>query len=142
MGEWFEWFVPIFFDIPEERIQDKLPKMPLDSGEEDVDDSTPAELTNGRSRRNGKKGDLLRGVLDPGRNSTKPRNQKEDSAASGSKETTPDVNSNEEDMPDAPEDNSNPEVSNERWMPSVPKAVVVGESNGLLDSEGELKADG
>lgn len=140
--DFFEMFIPAFFDIPEESIQDRLPKMPLDSGEEDVEDHTPAELTNGRSRRHGRKGDLLRGVLDPGRNASKPRVQKEDSTASGSKETTPDVASNEEDMPDAPEDGAVPEVSNERWMPSVPKPVVVGESNGLIDSDGELKADG
>jgi paired amphipathic helix protein Sin3a len=139
--EFFEMFIPALFDIPEEQIQDRLPRMPLDSGEEDVEDHTPAELTNGRSRRNGKKGDLLRGVLDPGRNVTKPRSQKEDSAASGSKETTPDVASNEEDMPDAA-DEGTPDLSNERWMPSVPKPVVVGESSGLLDADGELKADG
>ncbi|CAH0048285.1 unnamed protein product [Clonostachys solani] len=140
--EFFEMFIPAFFDISEESILDKLPKMQLDSGEEEIEDHTPAELTNGRSRRNGKKGDLLRGVLDPGRNGSKPRNQKEDSTASGSKETTPDVNSaNEEEMPDAP-DESLPEVSNERWMPSIPKPVVVGENNGLLDTDSNLKADG
>ena len=139
--EFFEMFVPAFFELSEETVQDRLPKMPTDSGEEDNEDQTPAELTNGRSRRNGKKGDLLRGVLDPGRNGSKPRSQKEDSA-SRSKETTPDVGSaNEEDMADAP-DESTPEVSNERWMPSVPKPVVVGDDNALLDSDGELKADG
>lgn len=141
--EFYEMFIPALFDIPEEDVVDKLPGMPLESGEEEVEDQTPAELTNGRSRRNGRKGDLLRGVLDPGRNGSKPRTQKEDSAPSGSKETTPDVGSaNEEEMVDA-EDTSVPDVSNERWMPSVPKPVVVGgDSNGLLDAEGDLKADG
>lgn len=139
--EFFEMFIPAFFDLPEESYVDKLPRMQPESGEEEAEDQTPAELTNGRSRRNGKKGDLLRGVLDPGRNGSKPRTQKEDSAPSGSKETTPDVTSaNEEDMPDAPEDV--PEVSNERWMPTVPKPVVVGEDNAFVDAEGELKADG
>ncbi|KID84690.1 Histone deacetylase interacting [Metarhizium guizhouense ARSEF 977] len=141
--DFFETFVPAFFDLPEDMYQDKLPKMQPDSGEDDVEDSTPAELTNGRSRRNGRKGDLLRGVLDPGRNGSKPRSQKEDSAASGSKETTPDVTSaNEEEMADAPEEAAVPEVSNERWMPTVPKPVVVGGDNALLDEGGELKADG
>ncbi|KAM0562997.1 hypothetical protein ACHAPJ_001840 [Fusarium lateritium] len=140
--EFFESFIPTFFDIPEESIQDKLPKMQPDSGEEEVEDHTPAELTNGRSRRNGRKGDLLRGVLDPGRNGSKPRGHKEDSA-SGSKETTPDVTSaNEEEMPDASEDAANTDVSNERWMPSIPKPVVVGQSDALLSTDGELKADG
>ncbi|GAB0133239.1 hypothetical protein EsDP_00001651 [Epichloe bromicola] len=141
--DFLETFVPAFFDLPEEMYQDKLPKMQPDSGEEELEDSTPAELTNGRSRRNGRKGDLLRGVLDPGRNGSKPRSQKEDSAASGSKETTPDVTSaNEEDMGDAPEEAIVPEVSNERWMPTIPKPVVVGGDDALLDEGGELKADG
>ncbi|KAK5992487.1 Transcriptional regulatory protein SIN3 [Cladobotryum mycophilum] len=141
--EFFEMFIPAFFDLAEDVVQEKVPKMQPESGEEEIEDQTPAELTNGRSRRNGKKGDLLRGVLDPGRNGSKPRNQKEDSAASGSKETTPDVNSaNEEDMADAQDDSAVPEVSNERWMPSIPKPVVVGDDNALLDADGELKADG
>lgn len=141
--EFYEMFIPALFDIPDEDIVDKLPGMPLESGEEEVEDQTPAELTNGRSRRNGRKGDLLRGVLDPSRNGSKPRTQKEDSAPSGSKETTPDVGSaNEEEMADV-EDTSVPDMSNERWMPSVPKPVVVGgDSNGLLNTEGDLKADG
>lgn len=143
MLDFFETFIPTFFGISEESIQDKLPKVQPDSGEEEAEDQIPSELTNGRSRRNGRKGDLLRGVLDPGRNGNKPRGQKEDSAASGSKETTPDVTSaNEEEMPDASEDAAATHFSNERWMPSIPKAVVVGQNDALLNADGELKADG
>ncbi|KAG6228592.1 hypothetical protein E4U34_004286 [Claviceps purpurea] len=139
--DFLESFIPVFFDLPEEMYQDKLPRMQPDSGEEEVEDPTPAELTNGRSRRNGRKGDLLRGVLDPGRNGSKPRSQKEDSAALGSKETTPDQNSaNEEEMPDAPEEAAQ-DVSNERWMPTMPTPFVDGGDNSLLDEGGELKAD-
>lgn len=139
--DFFESFIPSFFDLPDDVVQDRIPKMQPESGEEDVEDQTPAELTNGRSRRNGKKADLLRGVLDPGRNGSKPRGQKEESTVSGSKETTPDVvSANEEELPDAPEEVS--EVSNERWMPTVPKPVVVGEDNALINAEGELTADG
>lgn len=138
--EFFEMFIPAFFDLPEETVQERVPRMQPDSGEEELEDSTPAELSNGR-RRNGKKGDLLRGVLDPGRNGNRSRGQKEGSVASESKETTPDITSaNEEEMGDAPEEGT-PEVSNERWMPSIPKAVVVGDEM-LLDGDGELKADG
>ncbi|PHH86992.1 hypothetical protein CDD83_9452 [Cordyceps sp. RAO-2017] len=141
--EFFESFVATFFDLNEEVVQERVPKIPPDSAEEEVEESTPAELTNGRGKRNGKRGDLLRGVLDPGRNGSKPRSQKEDSAASGSKETTPDVGSaNEEEMADAPDDAAATEVSNERWMPTVPKPVVVDGDNSLLDAEGELRADG
>ncbi|KAG5993972.1 hypothetical protein E4U54_003222 [Claviceps lovelessii] len=138
-----ETFIPTFFDLPEEMYQDKLPKMQPDSGEEEAEDSTPAELTNGRSRRSGRKGDLLRGVLDPGRNGSKPRSQKEDSAASGSKETTPDVTSaNEEEMADVVHEEAVPEVSNERWMPTIPKPFVDAGDDALLDEGGELRADG
>ncbi|XDG08772.1 hypothetical protein ABKA04_008387 [Annulohypoxylon sp. FPYF3050] len=141
--EFFEFFIPQFFELPEDKVQDRLHDIDRESGEEDADEQVPAELTNGRSRRNGKKSDLLRGVLDPGRNGTKSRNQKEDSAASGSKETTPDAGSaNEEEMPDAPDDPVPSEQSNERWLPTVPRATVVKGDNSLLDADGELKADG
>lgn len=139
--EFFESFVPQFFDIPEEKVQERLRDIDRESGEEDAEEQLPAELTNGRTRRNGKKSDLLRGVLDPGRNGSKSRTQKEDSA-SGSKETTPDVSANEEDMADAPDDNVATETSNERWLPITPLATVVKGDNPLLDSDGELKADG
>ncbi|KAK0657376.1 hypothetical protein B0T16DRAFT_401579 [Cercophora newfieldiana] len=145
--EFFETFIPQFFDIPDEAVRDRLADLDEVSAEEDEDDPTPAELTNGRARRNGKKSDLLRGVLDPGRNGSRTRTQKEDSAASGSKETTPDVGSaNEEDMPDAPEEPTVPVVSNGRWMPAVPGPIIVekskdGRPSDLLDVDGELKAD-
>ncbi|KAK3393589.1 hypothetical protein B0H63DRAFT_406819 [Podospora didyma] len=145
--EFFETFIPQFLDLPVDKVQERLADIDQDSGEEDEDDSTPIELTNGRARRNGKKSDLLRGVLDPGRNGSRTRGQKEDSAASGSKETTPDVGSaNEEEMPDAPEDVAIPEVSNSRWLPTVPGPIIVqksrdGSDRDLLDVDGELKAD-
>lgn len=145
--EFFESFIPQFFDLPEDKVQEKLADIDQDSAEEDEDDATPLELTNGRARRNGKKSDLLRGVLDPGRNGSRSRGQKEDSAASGSKETTPDVGSaNEEEMPDAPEDASVPEVSNGRWLPTVPGPIIVepskgGQASSLVDVDGGLKAD-
>ncbi|KAJ0288069.1 hypothetical protein COL940_002211 [Colletotrichum noveboracense] len=141
--EFFETFIPAFFDIPEEEIEGRLPRLQDVSEEDDNEESVPAELTNGRSRRTGRRGDLLRGVLDPGRNGSKPRGQKEGSAASGSKETTPEVGSaNEEEMPDAPEEGAGPEVSNERWMPIVPQPIVTTGDDTLLTADGELKADG
>ncbi|KAI1384125.1 uncharacterized protein F4822DRAFT_418790 [Hypoxylon trugodes] len=141
--DFFELFIPRFFDLSEEKVQDRLHDIDRESGEEDAEEQLPAELTNGRSRRNGKKSDLLRGVLDPGRNGAKTRTQKEDSAASGSKETTPDAGSaNEEEMADAPEESIPAEQSNERWLPIIPRATVVKGDNPLLDADGELKADG
>ncbi|KAK0729010.1 hypothetical protein B0T21DRAFT_413119 [Apiosordaria backusii] len=145
--EFIDTFIPIFFDLPEDKVLEKLKDIEVESAEEDEDDAAPLELTNGRSRRNGKKSDLLRGVLDPGRNGSRSRGQKEGSAASGSKETTPDAGSaNEEEMPDAPEDGSVPEVSNGRWLPTIPRPAIVDKSKGdpsndLVDVDGELKAD-
>ncbi|TEA22469.1 Paired amphipathic helix protein pst1 [Colletotrichum sidae] len=141
--DFFETFIPAFFDIPEEELEGRLPRLQDVSEEDDAEETVPTELTNGRSRRGGKRGDLLRGVLDPGRNGSKPRGQKEGSAASGSKETTPEVGSaNEEEMPDAPEDGAGPEVSSERWMPIVPQPIVTTGDDALLTADGELKADG
>jgi paired amphipathic helix protein Sin3a len=145
--EFFESFIPQFFDLPEDKVQEKLADIDQDSAEEDEDDAAPTELVNGRSRRNGKKSDLLRGVLDPSRNGSRSRGQKEDSAVTGSKETTPDVGSaNEEEMPDAPEDSGIPEVMNGRWLPAVPGPIIVERSKGgrasdLVTVDGELKAD-
>lgn len=146
--EFFETFIPQFFDLPDDLVQERLSDIDQDSAEEEEDEPTPNELTNGRPRRNGKKSDLLRGVLDPGRNSSRSRTQKDESAASGSKETTPDVGSGEE-TPDAPEDVAIPEVSNDRWLPTVPRPTIVKEArnrnhdqdSSLLDVDGELKAD-
>jgi paired amphipathic helix protein Sin3a len=145
--DFFESFIPQFFDLAEDKVSEKLADIDQESAEEDEDDTAPMELTNGRSRRNGKKSDLLRGVLDPSRNGSRSRGQKEDSAPSGSKETTPDVGSaNEEEMPDAPEESSVPEVSNGRWLPTVPGPIIVekgkgGRGSDLVDVDGELKAD-
>ncbi|KAM0288027.1 hypothetical protein ACHAQH_000095 [Verticillium albo-atrum] len=141
--DFFESFIPTFFDIPEEEYDGQLPRVQDASEEDDAEDTAPAELTNGKSRRNGKKSDLLRGVLDPGRNGSKPRGHKEDSAASASKETTPDVTSaNEEEMPDAPGEHAAPVVSNERWLSTVPQPVITTGDASLLTDEGELRADG
>ena len=142
--DFFESFIPQFFDLPEEKVQERLHDIDRESAEEDAEEQLPAELTNGRStRRNGKKSDLLRGVLDPGRNGTKSRKEKEDSAASGSKETTPDVGSaNEDESGDAHEDAVPSETTNESWLPIVPRAYLLKGDDSLIDGDGELKADG
>jgi len=141
--DFFESFVPQFFDLPDEAVSQRLHDIDRESADEDGEEAIPSEIANGRSRRNGKKSDLLRGVLDPGRNGSKSRTQKEDSAASGSKETTPDIGSaNEEDMADAPDDSAVPEVSNERWLPTIPRATIFAGDSTVLDPEHELKADG
>lgn len=150
--DFFETFIPQFFDLPEDLVLQRLSDIDRDSGDEEGDDSTPTELTNGRTRRSTKKSDLLRGVLDPGRNGNSKsgsasRHQKEDTAgSSGSKETTPDVNSaNEEEMPDAPvvadERTSALELASDHWLPTAPKPTVVTGENPLT-ADSDLKADG
>lgn len=148
--DFFETFIPQFFDLPEDLVLQRLSDIDRDSGDEEGEDATPTELTNGRTRRSAKKSDLLRGVLDPGRNGNSKsgstsRHTKEDTAGSGSKETTPDVNSaNEEEMPDAPpaadERTSALELSSDHWLPVAPKPTVVTGENPL-NVDSDLKAD-
>ncbi|CAK7236960.1 Transcriptional regulatory protein sin3 [Sporothrix curviconia] len=168
--DFFETFIPQFFDLPEDLVLQRLNDIDRDSGDEEGEDATPAELTNGRSRRSAKKSDLLRGVLDPGRNgnssksgsASASRNTKEDTAgSSGSKETTPDVNSaNEEEMPDAPATGAAEEsrsgggaataatsaaleLASDHWLPTPPRpTVVTGENPLTAGAESDLKADG
>lgn len=142
--EFFEEFIPQFFDLPEDKVAEKLAGIDRDSGDEDGEDVAPAELPNGRAGRRKGKTNLLRAVIDPDRNGSKSRNRKEGSNASGSKETTPDANSgNEEEMPDAPEDASVPEHgSNDRWLATAPIPTVTSGDGSLLDEDGDLKADG
>lgn len=142
--DFFEMFIPQFFDLSEDKVLEKLAGIDRDSGDEDGEELPPAELSNGRAGRRKGKSDLLRGVLDPGRNGSKSRNHKEGSNASGSKETTPDVTSgNEEEMADAPEDASVPEVgSNDRWLATAPVPTVVSGDNPLGDEDGDLRSDG
>lgn len=45
-------------------------------------------------------------------------------------------------MADAQEDAAAADVSNERWLPTVPRPTVIEGDNPLLDSDNELKADG
>jgi paired amphipathic helix protein Sin3a len=139
--DFFETFVNKTFGIPRHVIAARLPKYQTES-DEDAEEHVP-EATNGRNRRNAtKNADLRRDVLDPGRNGTKPSNTKEDSAGSGSKETTPDVvSANEEDGADTAEENAPPESPNPRWMPIMPRPTVAKGVGSILDADGELVAD-
>jgi paired amphipathic helix protein Sin3a len=126
-------------------VQDRVGDISRGSPEDDMEDIPPAELTNGRGRRtNGKKSDLLRGVLDRGRNGTKARGQKEDSAASGSKESTPDNLSTLDDDADdaeAQEDQAITEVTNERWLTTIPGPGALEGTKPLEPIDIDLRAD-
>lgn len=142
IAQFLERFIPMFFDISWDKVQDRVGDISRGSPDEDMEDMAPAELTNGRGRR-GKKSDLLRGVLDRGRNGVK-RGVKEDSAASGSRGSTPDDIStvdDDGDMVEPPEDQTVTEVTNERWLVTLPTAGAADGTQPLDAVELELTAD-
>lgn len=146
IAEFLETFIPAFFGMSVETIRQRVSDISRGSPDEDMEDETPAELTNGRSRRaNGKMDhNLLRGVLERGRNSTRAaRGQKDSSIASGSKESTPDTGSpadEEEPAPEPMDVDPIPEVSNERWLGKSPDPTVVAGAGANITDDG-LKAD-
>jgi len=135
--DFFERFVTTFFGISEEVVAERIGS--IDRGTpDDEDDSAPTELPNGRGKKtNGKKNDLRRGVLDRGRNGTRGRGQKDESTT-GSKESTPDVESvGEDDVVESVDDQNVGEVTNERWTAS-PFAPTAAPGTKTLDPK-ELK---
>jgi len=127
ISDFFEKFIPSFFGISEELVTERIRDIERGTPDDDADDVAAKELPNGRGRRpvNGKKNDLRRGVLDRGRNGTRGRGQKEGSAT-GSKESTPDVDSMvEDDAIEGSEDQAATEVTNVRWT-SLPHASIYG----------------
>ena len=102
-------FVPLFFGLDankfEQRVHTSGRDTPNDSGE---DTPSPDEDVSQRSLKP-KKGDLRRDVLDP---RSKSRKDKEDSVASASRDTTPDIASGNED--DGAGDSSNSNTRDER----------------------------
>ena len=90
-------FIPTFFDIDRDTFQAAMSDIyeTTPPNEEAEDEAANNDDNAGRGRRGGKgkNSNLLRGVLERGR-----QGQKEDSVLD-SKETTPDVHSNDEDTP-------------------------------------------
>jgi paired amphipathic helix protein Sin3a len=141
ISDFFEKFVSSFFDISDDLINDCTRDIDRGTPDDDFDEATPSELPNGsggRGRRAGigKKSDLRRGVLDKARNGTRGRGQKQDSAT-GSKESTPDVDSIADDEGDIA-DEAIAEVTNERWA-AHPVAAEAHQNHDVEDLE--LKAD-
>lgn len=140
--EFFEKFFIAFFGLPEEAVAECTRDIDRGTPDEDYDESTPLELPNGnRGRRpvNGRKTDLRRGVLDKNRNGTRGRGSKEDSAT-GSKESTPDVESVDEDAGEAADDRAVTEVTNERWMAAAQPTRIHG-TKELSAEDTRLQAD-
>ncbi|KAH8596599.1 hypothetical protein B0O99DRAFT_619426 [Bisporella sp. PMI_857] len=120
IAEFFTRFVTTFFSIPLEVAIERTKMIDRGTPDEDEDSVVP-DVPNGRGKKiaNGKKNnDLRRGVLDRGRNGTKARGQKEESVT-GSKESTPDVESvGEDDLGESVDDGINSEATNDRWTRS------------------------
>lgn len=99
-------FIPLFFGIDahkfEQRVHTSGRDTPNESGE---DTPSPDDDVSQRSQKP-KKGDLRRDVLDP---RGKSRKDKEDSVASASRESTPEVASTAEDEATGESSNSNPQ---------------------------------
>lgn len=148
IADFMEDFIPTFFGISVERVQNRVKDISRGSPDEDMEDVASMELSNGRTTRraNGKLDhNLLRGVLERGRNGTKTRGQKENhSAASGSKESTPDTGSAAEDEEAAAEPlegSATGDVQNERWLGRAPSAAAIQGTRPLEAADFELKAD-
>jgi paired amphipathic helix protein Sin3a len=124
-------FVAPYFDMSDEMVSKRMPDFSDESGDDDGDE--PLLAISGRGgKKTGKRGDLRRGVLDrlgAGSGSGaggRARDHKEDSAASGSKETTPEgTSANEEDMPDIPDDSTTGASADKHWLGVAPEAFVL-----------------
>ena len=117
-------FIPTFFGIDRDLFQQKMSDVHDDTPpNEEIEDETPVseESPGQRGRRavNGKKGNLLRGVLERGQHGKQGRREKENSSALESKESTPDFMSvDDESTPtDTPsEQQSRVDTMEHRWM--------------------------
>ena len=118
-------FVPVFFDLDSDLFQRRMNDIydstpPNEEMEED--DQIPEDYSTGRNRRftNGKKGTLLRGVLDRGQSGKPGRKDRDGLSVCESKESTPDVGSMDEDastpMDTGSDHNSRLDPTEFRWM--------------------------
>jgi paired amphipathic helix protein Sin3a len=118
-------FVPLFFGIDmqkfEQRVHMSGSNTPNDSGED-----TPSPDEDASQRGKTKKGDLRRDVLDP---RSKSRKDKEDSVASVSRDTTPEMASGVEDEAAGDSSNSNPRVERptSRWVEYSAMPTALGD---------------
>lgn len=116
-------FVPLFFGLDPEAFHEQIKARFGDSPPNELADDTASvfeDATSSKPRKgNGKKGDLLRGVLDRGRTGKLGRKDREDSNASASRASTPDVASNADEemaVDTGDEAEIKEDASKERWM--------------------------
>ncbi|MCJ1395289.1 Transcriptional regulatory protein sin3 [Xylographa bjoerkii] len=119
-------FIPTFFGLDRDTFLKRMSDVNDDTPpSEEIEDEQPtydeANVQRGRRAVNGKKGTLLRGVLERGQNGKQQgRKDKEGSSALESKESTPDITSVEEDSTtpvDTPSEHpSRLDIAEHRWM--------------------------
>ena len=103
-------FAPTFFDLDRETFQRKMSDVYANSPPNEEAEDEPVDepvVTRGRKTVNGKKGTLLRGVLD--------RKLRDGSAIRGSKETTPDVPSMDEEATTPSDQAARADPAADRW---------------------------
>ena len=125
VDNFFKTFIPTFFGLDRDTFLKRMSDVNNDTPpSEENEDEQPAydeaNVQRGRRAVNGKKGTLLRGVLERGQNGKQGRKEKEGSSALESKESTPDITSIEEDSTtpvDTPsEQPSRLDIAEHRWM--------------------------
>lgn len=94
--------IPTFFDLDSDSFQRKISDIydatpPSEEAEDDTLAVEDQAVGRGRRAMNGKKGNLLRGVLERGQPGKSAQKEKDDNGLSQSKETTPDMLSVDED---------------------------------------------
>ncbi|KAF2754287.1 hypothetical protein EJ05DRAFT_155185 [Pseudovirgaria hyperparasitica] len=128
-------FIPMFFGLDVATFDERIRISPNGSpGEEDLDDemTSPDDVSSRSARGKGKNQNLLRGVLDKGRASTRHR---EDSNASGSRATTPDIGSNIDDEMTGVADSPSGEPAEERPLNKWLEHPTLGNENDIAPDE-------
>ena len=128
----FNTFIPTFFDLDPDNFQRKMSDIYIGtpSNEEAEDEAVAEEVAPARGRRggNGRKGTLLRGVLD------RKQKDRDGSAMRDSKETTPDIGSIDDDNAATPsEDTSRADATDHRWT-ELPQGPIRGDEPFKRDS--------
>ena len=131
-------FIPLFFGLDPNKFEQRI--ISFTNGSPLREEADEEVMTEGNSsirnkRMNGRKGDLLRGVLDRGRSGRSTRGVKEESIALGSRGSTPEISSTiDEEMNDADSPPQNIDSESEKWL-EHPKGGNLFEKRDLVPNE-------
>lgn len=127
-------FVPLFFGIDAAKFEQRVHTSGRDTPN-DSDNETPSADEDASQRAaKTKKGDLRRDVLDP---RSKSRKDKEDSVASASRDSTPEIASGMEDEAAADSSNSGPgdERRTSNWIEYSGRPTTMGEAETEIEHD-------